>query len=74
MPASLKRIRESGALVLEKKCEVCGEDNASFGIGVSMRNVFKFLDAGDKVRAKHHLGKWYCGKHVPAKAASGQAD
>lgn len=74
MPVSLKKIRESGALVLEKRCETCDAPHASFGVGVNMRAAMRALDEGNKVKAKQHLGKWYCGQHVPSKAASGQAD
>ena len=64
MPASLKRIKETGGLVFLHFCEVEGcKAEASFGYGVSMRLALNALAAGDKVTAKRHLGRWYCGEH-----------
>lgn len=65
MPASLKIVRSTGAMVLLRLCEVCGRD-ASFGYGVSMRRAMQRLEAGDKAGAKRHLGRWYCGEHKAA--------
>jgi hypothetical protein len=62
MAASLKRIRDTGRLVLVRQCEVCGAD-ASFGFGVSLRLALKKLTEGDAVSARRHLGKWYCSQH-----------
>lgn len=60
---SMKRIsREGGASVLLHVCEVCGAD-APFGFEVRMRLALDRLAEGDKVSAKRHLGKWYCGEH-----------
>lgn len=66
MPASLRTIRGTGALVFLHVCEVCGAD-ASFGVGGSFRLAVRQLEAGDRVSAKRHLGKWYCRQHRPAK-------
>ena len=67
MPASLKRIRDGGGMVLLHSCEACGID-ASFGYGVSMRLAMIKLAAGDLVSAKRHLGEWYCRTHRPGAA------
>lgn len=64
MPVSIKRIKNSGALVLEKQCEVCGSP-ASFGFDVHFRLAMNSLEAGDKLMAKRYLGKWYCREHRP---------
>lgn len=65
MPVSLKKSRESGALLFLHLCEVCGAD-ASFGFEVSMRLALNALAAGDVATAKRHLGKWFCREHRPA--------
>ena len=64
MPVSLKRIRESGALIFLHTCEVCGAA-ASFGYEVSMRLALNALEAGDIATAKLHLGRWFCREHRP---------
>ncbi len=66
----MKRIaRDGGASVMLHTCEICGAD-ASFGIGVEVRQSLIKLSAGDAVTAKRMLGKWYCAKH---KADGGEA-
>ncbi|QEH36528.1 hypothetical protein OJF2_51120 [Aquisphaera giovannonii] len=72
MPVSLKRIRQSGALIFLHTCEVCGAA-ASFGFGVSMRLALNALEAGDKASAKLHLGQWFCREHRPETAADTSA-
>lgn len=63
MPVSLKKIRETGAITIHGKCEVCGKD-ASFYIGMHLRRAFIALDKGEKEKCKQLLGKAYCGEHV----------
>lgn len=69
MPVRLQRLRDSGATIIEGKCEVCGAP-ASFGVGLKYRLALLALDAGNKDEAKKHLGKWYCAKHIQAAASS----
>ena len=66
MPASLKRIPSTGALVFLHLCDAegCGAD-APFGFGVEMRLALIRLEIGDPAGAKRFLGKWYCGEHRP---------
>lgn len=65
MPVSLKKLKSSGALVLVRRCEVCGAE-ACFGFGVSLRLALNALAAGDVAKARRHLGRWYCGEHRPS--------
>jgi len=65
MPVSLKRIASTDSLVMETKCEICGAP-ALFGTEVKYRAALNAIDAGDKVRAKKYLGKWWCKEHKPA--------
>ncbi len=67
MPASLKRIPSTGALVFLHRCDAegCGAE-ASFGVGVEMRLALIRLDAGDPAGAKRFLGTWWCREHRPS--------
>lgn len=75
MPVSVQRLRSTGATILTGRCEVDGcAEHAPFGTDSHMLRAFKALELGEKEKAKILLGKRYCGKHVPSKAASRQAD
>lgn len=45
------------------KCDICGEDNASFGYGVNLRRALDELAANRINHAKRHLGQWRCREH-----------
>jgi len=70
MPIEVARIKKSGALVLQKSCEICGGE-ASFGVDADVRGA---LSRALQLRAvnaddgswKRRLGKWYCREHRPA--------
>lgn len=62
MPASLKRIRETGTPVLLHVCDECGQA-AGFGVGVSILAAVRHLNTGDKESAKVSLGSWFCREH-----------
>ena len=72
MPASLKRITSTGAMVFFHRCDAEGCDaDAPFGYEVEMRLALARLEAGDPAGAKRFLGTWYCGEHRPTGHAAG---
>lgn len=58
------KLKSSGAVVLRKTCERCGEP-ASFGVAASARRAMDYLEAGAIERARILMGRWYCAKHRP---------
>ena len=62
MPIIVTKIPETGAIVYEHFCEICG-GYATFGIDVFLKKAFNALDRKDIKLAKELLGKWYCGEH-----------
>lgn len=62
MTIRMAKIPETGAIIFEHYCEVCG-GYATFGVDVFLRKAFNALDKKDIELAKQLLGKWYCGTH-----------
>lgn len=67
MPAKLMKIKQTGGVIIERKCEVKGcEGIACYGFDVDYRRTLKEhanQPEGQKHKANALLGRWYCKEH-----------